>query len=116
MTTPLEEKDLATIAGSMIESVRERALETWDSNAKARDFIKERATRLAKLTIKSGKARFGGDAGVEAIKQDFKIVQQSIENELASLALTGSQEAQNTFRVVAKTAFDVVRRLALGLL
>ncbi len=118
MTTPTEKKeaaDLAAIAGSIIESVRERALETWDSNAKARDFIKERATRLAKLVFEM-KMYAGDGPSKEELDGEIQIVKQSMENELAALALTGSAAAQSTFRAVAKTAFDVVRRLALGLL
>ena len=117
MTTPAEREaaDLATLANSVIESVRERAVETWDSNAAARDFIKGRATRLAKLILK--KTRLGGDGSPkEEIERDFKIVKQSMENELATLALIGSAESQSIFRAVTKTAFDVVSKLALGLL
>lgn len=112
----LTDADVPKIAAALVDTIKVRAKEEWDANETARKFIQERATRLAKLTVKIAKAKVSETGEEEASARDFKFVQQSMENELAVIALRGSAAAQETFKEVAKTAFGFLTKLAIGLL
>lgn len=111
----LTDADVPKIAAALVDTIKARAKEEWDANETARKFIQERATRLAKLTVVRAKFAVEG-ADPAGAERDFKFVQQSMENELAVIALSGSAAAQETFKEVAKTAFGFLTKLAIGLL
>jgi hypothetical protein len=94
------------IADSIISVVQERAEDFLDENEEAKNFLIERAKRLAQLVFEYKTAT---DPAVKKEKKDrMELVQSTIETELAALALKGSTEAKETFKEVVKTAFGVL--------
>lgn len=95
------------LANKAVAAIKERASNAWNDNAPARAFIEERAKRVAKLLWELST---GGRPKAE-VEADIKVVQQSIENEVATLALTGSEVVKDTFREVIKTAFGILLKV-----
>lgn len=97
------------VAKSIVETVKLRAKEVWDGNQAARDFVEERAERLAKLTVEYGITV--SDSEREALKNQMALVSETIETELLAVALVGQESAKSTFREVVNTVFGAVVKI-----
>jgi hypothetical protein len=97
------------IAKSIVDTIKIRAGDFWDKNQEARDFVQERASRLAKLTFEYGIA--ADDAQREAVKMKMALVAETIETELLSIALIGQEQAKATFREIVSTVMSVVSKI-----
>ena len=82
-------------ANVIVSEISFRAREVWDREEAARQFVTERAGRLAQLAWRY--AREGDPLAKEKLKIDMIIVKQSIENEMARLALVTDGEARAVF-------------------
>lgn len=110
MPTPDEIRELAD---KIVEVVRTRTGAFLDDHVDAKDFLLERAKRLAALMLALARA----DANdIDAIKADIAVVQQSVENEVASVAVDAAVEARDTFRAVLNTVFEVAQKMLPTLL
>jgi hypothetical protein len=89
------------MADSIIATVEERAKGFLDQNEPARKIVTERAKRLAELGFHYQ------TSGDETHLTDMKIVRQTVENELAALALAGQSAAKDTFMEIVRTAFGL---------
>ena len=94
------------VRDAIIDTVESRAKKFLDDNKAARDFLRERAERLAKVTILYAEAK--DSAQRDSLMNDAKIVRQAMELELATLALTGSATAKNLFGQILGVAFDAL--------
>lgn len=97
------------IAKSIVDTVRLRAGDFWDKNQAAQGFVKERAERLAKLTIDYGTAGDGPQR--EAIKMSMALVTETIETELLAVALIGQEQAKSTFREIVSSVMGAVAKI-----
>lgn len=95
------------MADSIVQTLEERAKDFLDQNAPVRKIVTERARRLAELAFyyqtSEGNVK-------EGYLTDMKIVRQTVENELAALALAGQEAAKGTFMEVVRTAFGLFVR------
>jgi len=94
------------ITHDIVGVIEERAKSFLDENAEAKDFVLERAKRLAQLLFEYKLA--ADDAEILEKKEKMELVQSTIETELAALALNGQAAAKETFREVVKTAFGIL--------
>jgi hypothetical protein len=94
------------VRDSIVGAVESRAKQFLDDNKTARDFLRERAERLAKLTVLYAEAK--DSVAREALSRDFVVVKQAMENELAALALQGSSAAKSLFGHLLSVAFDTL--------
>jgi hypothetical protein len=94
------------IRDSILSTIEGRAKDFLKDNAAAKDRLRERAERLAKLAFRY--ATISDEAARKTISDDMVVVRQTMENEIAALALSGSNEAKNVFKQIAGTAFDMV--------
>ena len=92
------------VRDAIIGAVEARAKKFLDDNKAARDFLRERAERLAKVTILYAEAK--DSAQRDILMKDAAIVKQAMENELAALALTGSAAAKSLFGQLLSVLFD----------
>lgn len=93
------------IRKAIVDAVEARAKDFLDKHQDAKDFLYDRAKRLAKLAFDY--TIVDNDEEKTAIKEKMELVQQTIENELSAIAVDASVEAKNTFKLVLETAFDV---------
>lgn len=97
------------IKEALVEVVKTYGQEFLDRHADAKAFIVERSERLATLTHLYAE---NPDPLIrEGIVASMKIVKQSVENELAGVALDASAEAKAAFARVLGVVFDTVIRL-----
>jgi hypothetical protein len=95
--------DIKALAEKIVGIVKDRTGGFIEANADAKAFLQERAERLARLLLRLGRA----DASeVEGIRRDIAFVQQSVENELSTVAIHAAMEARSVFRDVLMTVFD----------
>lgn len=100
-----EETQIKELAGSIVNTVKKRAKDFLEANKDAQDFLEDRAKRMAKLVLKYAKA---SESERESIKGDMAIVQQSMENEVSSVAVAAQAEAKSLFSAILSTAFDTL--------
>lgn len=91
---------------SVISTVKGSAKEFLDQNADAQAFLADRAKRVAELGVEYVKA--SSDEEREGVKLLFEVVQQSIRNELAAVAIGAEIKAKETFGKIMETAIGVV--------
>lgn len=89
----------------IIDSVEARAKDFLESHADAKAFLYDRAKRLAELAFDY--TLVDTDEEKQRIKEKMELVQQTIENELSSIAVDAAVEAKSTFVSILKTALDV---------
>ncbi len=102
------------LADTFVSTVKDRAKGFLANNAKAKAFLVDRGKRLGKLAWQLKTASDGGAR--EKAERGMKKVQQSIENELATLSLNGSDESKSVFRDILNTAVAVFVKMAPALL
>lgn len=93
------------VADQLLSVIEERAGDFMAHNAAAKDFVRERGERLAKLMIEY---KLAPDSEKEAKKDRMELVRSTIETELAALALSAQAESRTTFETVVKTAFSAI--------
>jgi hypothetical protein len=91
---------------SIIDAVEARAKDFLAANADAKTFLYDRAQRLAKLgyeyTLETD------DAKKQSLVDDMKIVKQSMENEIAAVAVDAAAASRDLFKSILGTAMDVL--------
>jgi hypothetical protein len=93
----------------IIDTVKTQVSDFVTDNKDAEVFMKDRAERMAQLGVEWLEAEASADADKQAaVLQDMKIVQQSIQNEIATVAVNASVAARETFMKVLQTAGDVL--------
>lgn len=102
-----------TIRDGLLAAVEGRAKGFLDANKGAKAILTERASRLAKLSALYVVANADGRAVLQA---DLDIVRQSLENDLAALAVNASAEAHATFTNLAGAVFDGIIRSLPGII
>lgn len=91
---------------AVVAPVKESAKAFLDANKDARDFLEDRAKRLAELGVEYVKA--GDDAERDRIRLQLTVVQQSIRNEVSQVAVGAAIESRNTFAKILDTAVGVL--------
>jgi hypothetical protein len=92
----------------IISSVEARTKAFLDANSDAREFLRNRAERLAKV---SALYVFASPEARKILQSDFVIVKQAAENELATIALEASAESKALFSHIISMAFDAAMRI-----
>lgn len=91
------------IRDALVSSVEDRAKDFLKDNKAAKDFLVERAERLAKLAV--AYAMLDGVEKDQA-KADMAVVAQSIENQVAALSVTAASGTKKLFANLVGVAFD----------
>ena len=100
------EEIIDQLKDSMIGAVRGRLDEFLEANPEAKDYVQERAKRVAGLGVQYLRAEEGERAGIE---RSLKIVRQSIENEVDGIALVVvTQESKALFKSVFGAVLDTL--------
>lgn len=94
------------LAESVVEAVKARAKEFLEKNADAAQFLSERARRLAKVAFDYARAK--DDVERAKLKADLETVRQTIENEVATVAVKASKASREMFAKVLGAAMDVL--------
>lgn len=97
--------DWEKIRDSIVDIGRTAGKDFLAKHPQAEAILKERATRLAKLAALYAVSK---PADQEKVLQDMKVVRQTIENDLAALAVDASAEAHATFTRIIGIAFETV--------
>jgi hypothetical protein len=92
--------DVKGLADSIVETVRARAGKFLDDHQDAKDFILERAKRVAALV---GDYALAEDADRPGIREQLEVVRQSVENELSSVAVDAAIESRLTFSSIVNS-------------
>ena len=95
--------NLEALAGSLKDLIKGRTAEYLNEQKEKKEFLEERAKRLAELTIDYAKAH---EADRPRIKAQMEIVFDTIQNELYAAAVILSGEARQTFKDVLGTVLD----------
>lgn len=99
-------KILADLQDAVVTPVTEAAQKLIEENKDAAEFLKDRAKRVAELGVEYVKA--GSDADREAALLQLDVVRQSIQNELAAVAVNASVESRAAFKTALNAALGVV--------
>lgn len=91
---------------AVVAPVKEGAKDLLDSNKDARDFLEDRAKRIAELGVQYLKA--SDDAAREATEELIEVAKQSIRNEVAQVAVGAAIESRKTFAKVLDGAIGAV--------
>lgn len=97
------------LMGAIADPVKQHIKDVLANNQEAIDFIEGRAKRLAELGVEYVKATT--DDRRNAVLLQIKVVQQTIENEITSVALSESIVARGVFKKIVATAVDVLVKL-----
>ncbi|MDD5305483.1 MAG: hypothetical protein PHS14_20475 [Elusimicrobia bacterium] len=91
----------------IIDRIEARGKKFLDENQGAREFIYERAQRLATLGVTYAAA--SDDATREDALERMESVRQSIENELSAVAVNASVAAREEFLAIVNMAVEFLR-------
>lgn len=95
------------LAGSMKDLLRGRLDQFLSQEREKREFLEDRTRRLAELTVNLGKAVAAGDADAQAeIRRQMGVVTDTIQNELAAIAVDISVEYRASVEAVLGTLLD----------
>lgn len=97
---------LDSLKDALISAVESQVKDFLAENKDAKDFLEDRAKRIAKLGLEYLDA--GGDADRQMVIDSMKIVQQTIRNDMAAVAVNAAVAARETFMKVLSTAGDVL--------
>jgi hypothetical protein len=97
---------LDALKDAIVDTVKAQVQDFLTENKDAREFLEDRAKRMAKLGLEYLQA--GGDADREVVLQDMKIVQQTIRNDMAAVAVNAAVASRETFMKVLSAAGDVL--------
>lgn len=93
----------------IIDRIEASGKKFLDDNAGSREFIYERAERLATLSLTYIAAT--DDATRERVTEQMEAVQQSIANELSAVAVNASVAARESFLQIVNMIVDTLRTL-----
>ena len=93
----------------IIDRIEASGKKFLDENVGARAFVYDRAERLAELGVAYTTA--ADDAARRDLDEQMGVVRQSIENELATVAVNASIEARATFMGIVNDVVGVLRTL-----
>lgn len=99
-------KIIDDLKNAVVGPVTDAAKKLVTDNKDAALFLEERAKRIAELGGDYIKAQ--DDAGRDAAMEQIEVVRQSIQNEIANVAVSASVEARATFKSVMGVALDVL--------
>ena len=94
------------LKNAIIDSVKARAKDFLDKNKDAKDFLIERAERLAKLAAQYALETDGSKRGV--LKNDMEIVKQTMENDVSAVAVAAATASRDLFKSLLGTAMDML--------
>lgn len=90
------------LADSILATIEDSAKGFLDANQDVRDILKDRAQRMAKLSVQY--LTEADPAQRTQMEVDMDIVQQTIVNEVSALALNGQTASIATFKATVATA------------
>lgn len=99
------QKILEGLKDSIIGTVKVSAKEFLDAHDDAKAFLADRAKRVAELGVEYVKCT--SDEERDAVKLQLEVVQQSVRNELAAVAVGADTKARDTFGKILETALSV---------
>jgi hypothetical protein len=100
-------KLLGELKNAVLVPVTERAGKFLDDNKDAKEFLEERATRLAELGVDLAKA-IGDETASRQVVEQIEVVKQTIQNQLSTIAVKASLESKDLFGKILGTAVDVI--------
>lgn len=103
------DKLLRDLEAAVVDPIKGQVTDFLNNNTDAREFVTDRAKRLAALGLEYVQAT--SDDRRNAVLLQIKVVRQSIENEVSSIALNESIVARATFKKVVSAAVDVLVKL-----
>lgn len=95
------------LAKSIVDTAEVRAKKFLDDNAGSREFIAERAKRYGELSVSYLVA--SSDVMRSLASQQMAVVQQSIENELASVSVAASVASREEFKEILGTVLSTIK-------
>lgn len=99
-------KIIADLKDSVVSTVTGASKQFVTDNKDAAQFLEDRAKRIAELGGEYLQA--ADDAGRQAIMEQIEVVRQSIQNEIASVAVNADIAAKATFQKVLNVALGVL--------
>jgi len=102
------------IKDAIIDSVKGGAAKFLEENKEARSFIKEKAERMAKLAWQYRMTE--NLSAREDLSRSMEIVSQTMENAIATLALSAAIEGRAVFASVVRSVFGTVVKLIPSIL
>lgn len=99
-------KLFADLKDAVLEPVKAGSKKFLEDNKDARDFLEDRAKRLAELGVEFAQASDAEER--KKILAQLEVVQQSIRNELSQVALGAAIESRNLFSQALNTAVGVL--------
>ena len=90
---------------SIYDTIEKQAKDFLDSHSDARAFLRERASRLGKLSYLYYSAP---EADRPGIADDMQKVRQAIQNELSSAAIDAQAEARAVFGKIVSAALGML--------
>lgn len=103
MSDPEAVKDLAR---AIVEAVEVRTKNFLDAHQDAKDFLLDRAERLARLAYEYSTARNNNERAL--IESSMGLVRQTIENEASTIAVLAQKESKDLFLNILGTALDTL--------
>lgn len=99
-------KILEGLKDSIIGTVKVSSKEFLEAHSDAKVFLADRAKRVAELGVEYVKCT--SDEERDAVKLQLEVVQQSVRNELAAIAVDADAKSRETFGKIMETALGVV--------
>lgn len=90
---------------SIVGPVTDAAKKFLTDNKDAAQFLEDRAKRIAELGVEYLKAT--DDAGRDSVMELLEVAKQSIQNEIAQVAVNAETQAKATFKSVMGVALNV---------
>ena len=97
------------IKDTVVSTVKEDAQAFLDRNKDVAKFLEEQARDLAELGVKYAKA---GEDDRKSILFEMKLVEQSVKNKLAGIAVSEEAQARADFERVVRGVIATVIKLA----
>ena len=106
--------NIEVLASGLKDLLKGRLGRFLDDNKEKKEFLEERARRLAELTVELARAKTDGERALVAGRMD--VVKDTIQNELYAAAVSVSAEFRSAVGDVLGTAVDWGLKIAPGLL
>lgn len=106
--------NVEALAGGLKDLLKGRLNRFLDSNKDKKEFLEERARRLAELTVELAKAQTDAERAEILLRLD--VVKDTIQNELYAAAVNVSAEFRSTASEVLGTVLDYGLKVAPVLL
>ena len=106
--------DVEGLARSIFDSVKAGAGKFLEDHKDAQAFVVDRGKRLAQLALELAQA--GDDAARAKVQEQMGVVEQSIENELAAVAVDAAVASRAKFDAAVKSVFSFALKALPALL